>query len=732
MAVWLKRIGIGLLVVIVLLAAVVAGALVLIDTAALKRIVSEQVEANTGRELVIEGDLGISVFPWIGFELGAARLANAAGFDQRPFLALERAELRVRLLPLLRREVAVDRVVLHGLEVNLARNAAGRGNWEDLVPAPAAGEAPAEPAPAAGEPVGAAVDLRIEGVELREANLYWRDAVSGRDLAVRDLELETGALAPGLATPVRLRVTLEPTDAPSLELALQTEATFEPAGPRVRLRGLAVDLLARGAGLPGGELAARVGGDVDADLAAATVRVDPLELGLAGTIDARGTVGVDTAGETPSVRGRLAVAAFDPRELARALEVALPQGLDQRALKSASAEFAFAAQGEAARIDDLVLTLDDTRATGSVRARAGTIPELDLRLAVDAIDLDRYLPAAARGEATAADTGVAASGNGGDPVASLPLEALRGRRASALIDVGRLGWRGLDARDATLRARLDDGLLTLERLGAGVAGGSLAIAGRLDGRTDVPAAGLGLKLAGIQSGPLLQALAGSVPVSGRLDADIDLETAGPTLDAWIGALDGRLATTFSDGAIEGINIARRIRVAWARLQGNPLEEAAAARRTDFSRLHFAATVRDGVLRSDTLDLRAPLLRVGGAGEVDLARRRVDYTARVLVTGTLEGQGGRALDELKGVQIPLRFSGPLTGPKIELALGDALEAKARAKKEALEREAKEAGAKAKRELEQELEEEKKKLEAKKKKEKQKAREKLEKEIEGLFD
>lgn len=654
---WGRRLAIGLAVTVLLLLALVAGALLLVDTADLRRTVAEQVEARTGRELRIDGELGISLFPWLGFELGPTRLANAGGFDRGPFLVLERAELRVRLLPLLRREVAVDRVVLHGLRLNLARDAAGRGNWEDLLP-----EASAAPATASGSDATdatqggglAASTVRIEGIELRDAALHWQDAASGQSLAVRDLALETGALAPGVSTPVRLRLRLEPSGGPSLALALQTEASFEPATQTLRLAALAADLVARDERLPDGELQLGLAGDLTADLAATRARLEPLEL---------------AAGES--------------------------------------------------------------RATGSLQLRLADLPEARLQLAVDTLDLDPLLPPPAP-DAGSGAAGEGAVGPAADPVASLPLAALRGLRAQAAIEVGRLRARGLDAEHVALRARLDDGLLTLERLGANVAGGRLQLGGRLDGRADTAAVSLRVGIAGLRSEPLLRALGGAAPVSGRLDAAVELDTAGATLDQWIGALVGSVTGTFADGAIEGINLAQRIRIASARLRGEAVEAAADVRRTDFSRLHFTASVQDGVLRSDTLDLRAPLLRVGGAGTLDLGRREVDYVARILVTGTLEGQGGAEFERLRGLEIPLRIRGPLTAPELELALESALEARAKAQREQLRREVQAAEERARRELEQAAEQEQRELRRRQEEAERKVRDRLEDKLKGLFD
>ena len=63
--------------------------------------ISVQVKEVTGRDLVIEGDLSLSVFPWIAVNIGRTRLGNAEGFGDEPFLSFEEARLSVRLMPLL-------------------------------------------------------------------------------------------------------------------------------------------------------------------------------------------------------------------------------------------------------------------------------------------------------------------------------------------------------------------------------------------------------------------------------------------------------------------------------------------------------------------------------------------------------------------------------------------------------------------------------------------------------
>ena len=63
--------------------------------------ISDGVRKATGRELVIEGDLHLSLFPWLAIEMGRTELGNAPGFDDTPFASFDSARLSVRVMPLL-------------------------------------------------------------------------------------------------------------------------------------------------------------------------------------------------------------------------------------------------------------------------------------------------------------------------------------------------------------------------------------------------------------------------------------------------------------------------------------------------------------------------------------------------------------------------------------------------------------------------------------------------------
>ena len=163
--------------------------------------ISLVVKETTGRELVIEGDLSLSIFPWIAVEIGRTRLGNAEGFGDEPFLSFDGASLSVRLMPLiLSQEIAIGTASLDSLVVNLQVNRDGVSNWEDL----SGGDEPQgsevveqmleeQLSGLESEPV----QLDISNVSVTNASVSYVDAQAGSSASITGLTLSTGRIAAG-------------------------------------------------------------------------------------------------------------------------------------------------------------------------------------------------------------------------------------------------------------------------------------------------------------------------------------------------------------------------------------------------------------------------------------------------------------------------------------------------------------------------------------------------------
>src|ERR1700739_2798314 len=128
----LRVVGIVIGGLIALIIVVLLGIRLFVDPNDYKDRIARAVRTSTGRELTLSGQIKLAVFPWIALELGPASLGNPPGFSNEPFAAVQHVAARVKLLPLLRKELEIGRIEIDGLDLRLQKNAAGQGNWENF------------------------------------------------------------------------------------------------------------------------------------------------------------------------------------------------------------------------------------------------------------------------------------------------------------------------------------------------------------------------------------------------------------------------------------------------------------------------------------------------------------------------------------------------------------------------------------------------------------------------
>ena len=138
----LKFLGIAVGVIVALFVVVAIAVSLLFDPNDYKDEITAAVQDATGRQLTLDGDLSLAVFPTIRIAVGSATLSNAPGFGDEPMARIDSAQLRVGLLPLLTRRIDIREATLTGLTLNLARDQRGRNNWQDLGGGAAPGDAP--------------------------------------------------------------------------------------------------------------------------------------------------------------------------------------------------------------------------------------------------------------------------------------------------------------------------------------------------------------------------------------------------------------------------------------------------------------------------------------------------------------------------------------------------------------------------------------------------------------
>ena len=605
----MKKIAIFGGVIVALLLVAVLALPALVPAERIKSELVARVKAATGRDLIIDGAVSVSVLPSLSVQVSGVALSNPPGYRAREMARLGGLDLKLKLLPLLSGQVEIDSFVLRQPAITLEVDGNGRGNWVFGAAAPAAA-AKAGKAAAASEPAGDSGlnDLRLGDVRIVGGRLSYRDDKGGTAETIEAIDLT---------------LTLK-----SLDQPLAAKGGLSWHGQSVALQ---LDVAKPRALLEGQTSAAGV-----------SIAAAPLKLAFTGDLAAGGVTGtLDLS--SPSVRTLAGWAGGKPLAFAGS-------GLGPLAIKAR-----VAAGGGMVALTQATLALDAVKAAGELSvATGGARPALKGRLDVETLDLGPYLPpeggGAAAGDKSAGGAGgKAAAGHAGWSDEAIDASALKAVDADVTLSAASIKMRRLEIGRSALSLALHDGRLTADlaelTLYQGKAKGKVTL--------DGAGAGLGLTAAltlkGLQAQPFLAAF-GFERLEGTGNAELQFTGRGASQRQIVSSLGGKGGVSFLNGAIRGINLA-----AMARNLASAFSDTGGSEKTDFAELSGSFTITNGIVSNPDLALKSPLLRVSGAGSVDLPRRTLNYRVEPKLVASLQGQGGAG--NLAGVEVPVIVEGP---------------------------------------------------------------------------
>ncbi len=641
----LKIVGWSLLGIAGLFVLAMALVVWLVDPNDYKDEVAAAVKKETGRELELEGDLRLSVFPWLALELGPARLGNPEGFGPGAFVSVKKADVGVRLFPLLRGGLEVRRLELEGLQLNLVKNEQGRTNWQDLTePSPTA---TAEPA-AAGD--GTLPD--IAGLSIKDSALDYRDLGTSAHWRLRDLNVDTGRLREGDPFDVEMAFTLDQGDeSAATALKLKSKVTLDTKAERYAFKDLDLGATLKSADKDAKDrqIEFKVPA-LEADLAKQTLAAPQFVLRAAGA-ELSGSLSGAQIVDAPALTGSVALKPMSPRDLLRELDAEAPKTTDPKALSSLAFESKLKATDKSVHLEDLKLTLDDSHMTGRLGIEDLDAMAIRFDLTVDQINVDRYLEPEEKDEKPTEE-----------PV-ELPVKDLEALNARGTLAIGALTFAGIKMSAVKVSLDAKDGLTRINPSQAKLYGGSQRGNLVLDGRGSVAKMSLDQKLSGVEVAGLMGDLFDSKRLSGKATANAVLAARGNNDTAMLRSLDGRIDFDIANGAIEGKDLwyeVRRARALWKR-EAAPTQPDTG--RTAFRTLKGSATITDGVLHNPDFIMEMDYLKVNGSGTLDLSSQKVDYKLQTNLYKIPPANAGAEMQDLKAAEIPVRVSGTLADMKV---------------------------------------------------------------------
>jgi len=596
-------------VVVAALIVIVIGALLIIpnfiDANRYKPDIEKFVLEATGRTLSLSGDIQLSLFPWVGVSLSDLRLGNPPAFAEKNFLTLKSFDARVKLWPLLSKQVEMDRWVINEPRLVLVTNKDGISNWNfGARPTPGKPPVATEAPPETGLPIAS---LRVGELSVQNGQIVMidhgqdsRHEISGLNAALRDVSFDR---------PVRLTLS-----AAVNRKSFSAEGRFGPVGKNLGEGCIPIELTADAFG--------------------------QLQLKVRGTLE--------NLLVAPRARIEVEVPEFSLRRLFAEIGQPLPPSADAEVLGRVSFKAGVTADAKAAAISDAVLVLDDSKLNFTAHAARFAKPAIDFDLHLDHIDLDRYLPPKAAA--------------GADAPAASPREKTEYRPLRRLVlngnaKIGQLTVAHARVEDVNVKIAAKDGVFSLDpfstRLYQGTADGKATV----DFKGDRPVAEVQLDLDNVQANPLLKDVVNKDFLEGSARARIALAMRGEDPARIKQTLDGKGRLTLSDGSIVGVDLANMVRNVKAALDGEV--KTGRKPRTDFAELIVPFTIDNGVFHTPETTLKSPLVRLLASGKADLVRETLDFRVDSKVVGTIKGQGEQK--ERAGMGVPIIVSGTFASP-----------------------------------------------------------------------
>ena len=657
-------IGLGTLVAVIIIAIVVIPRVV--NLGPVKHEIERVASNSTGRTVSIKGPLSLSLFPWVGFDAKQVSVANAPGFGDKPLVQVREADIHVQLIPLIFRNVKVSGITLDQLAVNLARNTKGTSNWSGL------GGKKTTEGTAGKTSKSSAVDLAglsVGRIAVNNMSVNYNDAMTDKHYMLSGINLKASHISSGRPFPLEFGVTFNSRQ-PHVNIALdlKTQVEFDAKLDHVGLSKGKLDTTISGAGLNQPLDATTRWQNIALDLQKNTAKIAGLNLTAAGA-----TLELDASAQNlraqPAINGQLRVDPFSPRKLLARLGNPIPGNLQGFNLAHLDAGIYYG--GNSIRLDHLKLKLDNSMLSGRISVPDLKRKALRFDLALDAINLNQYLPAGS-GPAQHAVTQHSAK----FMETRLPGRLLSDLDMNGQLMIGKLSGFGLSASNVSMKLMAANGTVKLAPLSAKLYDGSY------NGNITLARAGQGIKLAtgqtlaDIDAGKLITALGGGSRLSGKANAQIQLTGQGATVAELLDTLKGDAKFDIKHGALEGINLWDSLERAYVLVKQHKQLPASGPKRTEFANFKAVASIAHGVVKNDALEATLPFISVTGNGSVNLVKRHLDYSLLAKVVKTPK-TANADLSQLKGLTVPIHVSGYFSNMSSAPDIKKALEAKAKA-------------------------------------------------------
>ncbi|HHX8346850.1 TPA: AsmA family protein [Vibrio diabolicus] len=662
----MKKLLLILAIPIVVILVAILALTIFVNPNQFKPLIVEQAQKQTGLELVIEGDISWQFFPSIGFELGHTELRNPQGFSKPNLFKVDTVGVDISVMPLFSQQLEIGNVTLDGAEFYIETKKDGSKNIDALTKAQTQqAEQASDTAPTQNgetQPSGSDWSINLAGVTVSNGSLEMQDKQAGSYTKLYDISLNLSEFAFDNWTTADFGIKGEMNDQ-KFTAKGQADFKLEKGLANYALKNINFDATYS---------------DPANKIESATIGLDTFEFDKVNNLtyamkgDAGGIkLDMQGAGQL-SVDKAISKVQLDKLTLKSIFEGdALPQSPMKVDMVS---DLSFDLMKNHLSFVLEKLTANAIALDGKADVTLGDIPKVRFALHSPNIDLDEFLgldQQDSEGNKPASGGESAPAGSEVEP----DLSALKTLDVKGDITIDKFKAANAKMEAVKTSFTVNRGVFELTSFSSKLYQGTISATAKLDARKSPATYSVKKSIKGVKVQPLLIDVADNDKLEGTGNIDVNVTGKSLTPTGIKKNLSGTVVINFADGAVNGINVAQLIRENYAKFKGQKVEGTNEVKKTDFSAMTATLKLNKGVVSTDNMQAQSPLLRVRGKGTANYINETVNFTISTSVVGSLEGQGGKDIDELKDITIPINLSGKWADPKFKLVFDDVLKQKA---------------------------------------------------------
>ena len=742
-------------IVVALLLLVVLVFVATFDANNYKPQIIEQAEKATGRDFTIKGDIVLSVFPWVGLKVEDITLGNEKGFKAEQFAAIKQLDVKVNVLPLLKKEVQINTIRLHGLDVSLEIAEDKSNNWSSLSQAAGASETDAaaseqdeqktdEAAMEEEQGASALQSLKVEGFEFVDAIIRYDDQSSNAHATISELNLTTSAIEFDKPVKVEFGAHIKNSE-PEIDtrLELTTQLVFNKDFSEFNLSEFVFTVLAKSNEFIKQDEKIEIKSSIDVSMDEQRIILQQLQIAALG-INIQADVNVSQFLQTPLIQSNFEIQPFNAVEVAKRVGVELPVMAKADALQHVALKTKIKLQGEKLQANDFSLSLDGSVLTGWLHIINISKQQLRYDLAFDQLNINDYLPpvsaeVAGTAGAAAAENSDAAAGvtATGDEKIDLPVEMMRQLDVQGDFRIAALVVKEYSIKQFLMSVKAQKGLIAIKPLSMQVLEGQLGSTIKLNVQKAKPAYAINLDVNQVQVGPVANPFLKDVmgekelTLKGAVNLIMDVKTTGDSVNQLKQGSKGKIVFDMKQTEVKGFDPEFYMRSAVADYvndKGFGLSKTIMGKYkprevTVFDKIHSTVNLANGKADTNDFLMDSKRVKVTAKGHVDMMKDTLDVTSSVKLP-----RAKTAVEKIFDEPVFVRVHGPFAAleydidtDRLKKSTSNVLQKEAKAK---LEEEKQRLKEKAKEKSDKELKRAEKKA-------KQKLEDKLKDKLKSLF-